>query len=163
MRRPKTARYPARQLSAHAGMTLLELIMAAFILAILSSAAIPIARFSIIRQKERELRLDLREMRTAIDNYKDRAAQNQIRIEVGSEGYPPDLKTLVDGVKIGAGDKKVRFLRKIPVDPMTGRADWGLRAVQDDPDSNSWGGKNVFDVFSKSQATGTDGRRYSEW
>src|ERR1700738_1496578 len=162
MRRPKTARYPSR-LSSQVGMTLLELIMAAAMLALLSSAAIPIARFSIIRQKERELRLDLREMRTAIDNYKDRAAQNQIRIEVGSEGYPPDLKTLVDGVKIGASDKKVRFLRKIPVDPMTGRADWGFRAVQDDPDSRSWGGGNVFDVYSKSTATASDGTQYADW
>lgn len=163
MRRPLTASCPARQLSSQAGMTLLELIIAAAILAILSSAAIPIARFSIIRQKERELRLDLREMRTAIDNYKDKADKNLIRVEVGSEGYPPDLKTLVDGVKIGAGDKKVRFLRKIPVDPMTGRADWGLRAVQDDADSRSWGGGNVFDVYSKSTATASDNTPYADW
>jgi general secretion pathway protein G len=159
MRRRKTF----RKLSSQAGMTLLELIMAAAILAILSSAAIPIARFTIIRQKERELRLDLREMRTAIDNYKDKADKNLIRVEVGSEGYPPDLKTLVDGVKIGAGDKKIRFLRKIPVDPMTGRADWGLRAVQDDPDSRSWGGGNVFDVYSKSSATAADNTQYADW
>jgi general secretion pathway protein G len=85
-------------------------------------------------------------------------------VEVGSEGYPPDLETLVKGVNVGAsGDKKIRFLRKIPVDPMTGQADWGFRAVQDDPDSNSWGGKNVFDVYSKSQATALDGTKYSEW
>ena len=163
MRRPKTARYPSR-LSSQVGMTLLELIMAAAILAILSSAAIPIARVSIIRQKERELRLDLREMRTAIDNYKDKADKNLIRVEVGSEGYPPDLETLVKGVQLGAGnDHKIRFLRHVPVDPMTGRPDWGLRSIQDDPDSTSWGGKNVFDVYSKSQGTALDGTKYADW
>jgi len=145
-------------------MTLLELIIACTILIILASAALPIARYSIIRAKEAELRRDLREMKDAIDRYKDAADKNQIRVEVGSEGYPPDLETLVKGVQLGAGgDKKVRFLRKIPVDPMTGRADWGLRAVQDDPDSTSWGGKNVFDVYSKSQATAQDGTKYSDW
>ena len=145
-------------------MTLLELIIACTILIILASAALPIARYSIIRAKEAELRRDLREMKDAIDRYKDAADKNQIRVEVGSEGYPPDLETLVKGVQLGAGDdKKIRFLRKIPVDPMTGRADWGLRAVQDDPDSTSWGGKNVFDVYSKSQATAQDGTKYSDW
>ena len=150
--------------SAQAGMTLLELIMACAILAILSSAAIPIMRFTIIHQKETELRRDLREMRDAIDRYKDYSDKGKIRIEVGSEGYPPDLKTLVEGVTVGAGNTaKVRFLRKIPVDPMTGRADWGLRAVQDDPDSRSWGGSNVFDVYSKSGATATDNTQYADW
>ena len=138
--------------------------MACAILAILSSAAIPIMRFTIIHQKETELRRDLREMRDAIDRYKDYSDKGKIRIEVGSEGYPPDLKTLVEGVTIGAGNTaKVRFLRKIPVDPMTGRADWGLRAVQDDPDSRSWGGSNVFDVYSKSGATATDNTQYADW
>jgi general secretion pathway protein G len=145
-------------------MTLLELIMACFILAILSSAAIPIARFKIMHEKERLLHERLREMRTAIDRYKDYSDKGQIRVAVGTEGYPPDLKTLVDGVTIGAGnDKKVRFLRRIPVDPMTGRDDWGLRAVQDDPDSRSWGGSNVFDVYSKSTAMATDNTQYSDW
>jgi general secretion pathway protein G len=145
-------------------MTLLELIMACFILAILSTAAIPIARFKIIHEKEKILREDLREMRKAIDRYKDYSDKGQIRVEVGSEGYPPDLETLVKGVTIGAGNTaKVRFLRKIPVDPMTGRADWGLRAVQDDPDSHSWGGSNVFDVYSKSTATATDNTQYADW
>jgi general secretion pathway protein G len=147
-----------------AGMTLLELIIACSILIILSSAALPIARYSIIRAKENELHRDLREMRDAIDRYKDTADKNLIRVEVGSEGYPPNLETLVKGVNVGAsGDKKIRFLRKIPVDPMTGQADWGMRAVQDDFDSHSWGGKNVFDVYSKSQATATDGSKYSDW
>ena len=145
-------------------MTLLELIMACFILAILSSAAIPIARFKIIHEKEKILRQELRDMRDAIDRYKGYSDKGQIRVAVGSEGYPPDLETLVNGVTIGAGnDKKVRFLRKIPVDPMTGRADWGLRAVQDDPDSHSWGGSNVFDVYSKSTATATDNTQYADW
>ena len=147
-----------------AGMTLLELIIACAILVVLASAALPVARFTIIRSKESELRRDLREMKDAIDRYKDLADRNLIRVEIGSEGYPPDLETLVKGVSIGASaDRKIRFLRKIPVDPMTGQADWGLRAVQDDPDSQSWGGKNVFDVYSKSQATALDGTKYSEW
>ncbi|MDP9339322.1 MAG: prepilin-type N-terminal cleavage/methylation domain-containing protein [Acidobacteriota bacterium] len=145
------------------GMTLLELIIACAILLILSSAALPIAKFTVIRSKESELHRDLREMRDAIDRYKDAADRNQIRVEVGSEGYPPDLETLVKGVQLGAADKKIRFLRKIPVDPMTGQAEWGLRAVQDDPDSTSWGGKNIFDVYSKSQATAQDGTKYSDW
>jgi general secretion pathway protein G len=150
--------------SPEAGMTLLELIIACSILVVLASAALPVARYTIIRGKETELRRDLREMKDAIDRYKDLADRNQIRVEVGSEGYPPDLETLVKGIPLGAGsDRKIRFLRKIPVDPMTGQADWGLRAVQDDPDSQSWGGKNVFDVYSKSQATALDGTKYSDW
>ena len=148
---------------SEAGMTLLELIIACSILLILSSAALPIAKYTVIRKKEAELRTDLREMRDAIDRYKDAADRNQIRVEIGSEGYPPDLETLVKGVQLGAGtDRKIRFLRKIPVDPMTGRAEWGLRAVQDDPDSTSWGGKNVFDVYSKSTAMALDGTKYSD-
>lgn len=152
-----------RQLSSQAGMTLLELIIACSILLILSSAALPIARYSIVHKKEELLRYNLRHMRDAIDHYKDLADANKIRVEVGSEGYPPDLETLVKGVQLGAGDdKRVRFLRSIPVDPMTGHAEWGLRCVSDDPDSTSWCGKNVFDVFSKSQATASDGTRYSD-
>jgi general secretion pathway protein G len=153
-----------RRQSSEAGMTLLELIIACSILVILSTAALPVARFSIIHRKEAELHRDLREMKDAIDRYKDLADRNLIRVELGSEGYPPDLETLVKGVQLGASsDRKIRFLRKIPVDPMTGRAEWGLRAVQDDPDSTSWGGKNVFDVYSKSQATASDGTRYADW
>jgi general secretion pathway protein G len=154
-----------RRNSSEAGMTLLELILACAILLILSSSALPIARYTIVHKREELLSYELRQMRDAIDRYKDLADSNKIRVEVGTEGYPPDLETLVNGVKLGTAgdDKKIRFLRRIPLDPMTGHADWGLRAVQDDPDSTSWGGKNVFDVYSKSQATGTDGRRYSEW
>jgi general secretion pathway protein G len=149
-----------------AGMTLLELIIACTILLILSSAALPIARFTIVREREKELRRDLRDMRTAIDRYKDYADRGMIRTEVGSEGYPPDLDTLVKGVALGASGangKNVRFLRRIPVDPMTGQADWGMRSIQDDPDSQSWGGKNVFDVYSKSQGSALDGTKYTDW
>jgi general secretion pathway protein G len=145
-------------------MTLLELIIACTILLILSSAAMPLARYTIMRQRETELRQDLREMRNAIDRYKDLSDRNLIRVELGSEGYPPDLDTLVKGVQLGAAnDRRIRFLRRVPIDPMTGRADWGLRAIQDDPDSMSWGGKNVFDVYSKSQGTALDGTKYSDW
>jgi len=146
------------------GMSLLELIIACTILMVLSSAAMPIARFTIVHKKEELLHYNLRQMRDAIDRYKDLADSNKIRVEVGTEGYPPDLETLVKGVKVGAGDdKKIRFLRRIPVDPMTGQADWGLRAISDDPDSRSWAGKNVFDVYSKSQATASDGTHYADW
>jgi general secretion pathway protein G len=146
------------------GMTLLELIIAASILLILSSAALPAFRFTVMRQKEAELHRGLREMRDAIDRYKDYSDRNVIRVAAGSEGYPPDLETLVKGVRIGPGDSdKVRFLRHIPIDPMSGRAEWGLRAIQDAPDSTSWGGQNVYDVYSKSQSTALDGSRYSEW
>lgn len=152
--------------SKQAGMTLLELIIACSILMILSSMALPIARFTVIREREKELRYDLREMRNAIDKYKDLADQQKIRVEVGSEGYPPDLETLVKGVAVGgtgAAGKNIRFLRRVPVDPMTGRAEWGLRSVQDDPDSTSWGGNNVFDVYSKSTGFALDGTKYSDW
>jgi general secretion pathway protein G len=152
--------------SAEAGMTLLELIIACGILLILSSMALPIARFTVIREREKELRLDLREMRQAIDKYKDLADQQKIRVELGSEGYPPDLDTLVKGVALGgsgAAGKNIRFLRRVPKDPMTGRVEWGMRSVQDDPDSTSWGGKNVFDVYSKSTGMALDGTKYSDW
>jgi general secretion pathway protein G len=147
-------------------MTLLELIIACAILLILSSMALPVARYTVIREREKELRLDLREMRGAIDKYKDLADQQKIRVELGSEGYPPDLDTLVKGVALGgagATGKNIRFLRRVPKDPMTGLTDWGMRSVQDDPDSTSWGGKNVFDVYSKSSGTALDGTKYSDW
>lgn len=153
-----------RRTGPQQGMTLLELIVACSILMILSSAALPIAKYSIVHKKEELLRYELRQMKDAIDRYKDLADTNKIRVEVGSEGYPPDLETLVKGVKLGAGDdKRIRFLRKVPVDPMTGQADWGLRCVSDDADSTSWCGKNVFDVYSKSQGTASDGTRYATW
>jgi general secretion pathway protein G len=153
-----------RRKSFQKGMTLLELIIASAILLIVSSAALPVVRFTIVRQKEAELHRDLREIRDAIDRFKDYADRNLVRVEVGSEGYPPDLETLVKGANLGdSAARKVRFLRRIPVDPMTGRAEWNLQAVQDDPDSTSWGGRNVYDVHSKSQATALDGTRYADW
>jgi type II secretory pathway pseudopilin PulG len=219
--------YPRARRSRIAGLTLIELILTCGILLILSTAAIPLFRMTIQHRKEAELRYNLREMRNAIDRYKDDADKNLIRTEVGSQNYPPDLQTLVDGVTISGGGggaggvsasalagasstsqfgsagtpqlgtgaaggttqfgpgatggipsigstgtagqamsdttSKVRYLRKIPMDPMTGKADWGLRAVQDDSDSTSWGGHNVFDVYSESQAMAIDGTKYSDW
>ena len=158
----QSGRFPRRIRSCQAGMTLLELIIACTILLILAGAAEPMIRVTIVRSREAELRRDLREMRNAIDHYKDMADAMAFRVEVTSNGYPPDLETLVNGVTI-AGNKKVRFLRRIPVDPMTGRREWGMRSIQDDPDSTSWGGGNVFDVFSQSQGTALDGTKYSDW
>jgi general secretion pathway protein G len=147
-----------------AGMTLLELILACGILMILASTALPVARVTVRRHKEAQLRDALREMRTAIDRYKDAADKNLIQVKAGTEGYPPDLDTLVKGVELaGAANRHVRFLRKIPVDPMTGNPDWGLRSVQDDADSRSWGGQDVFDVYSRSTGTSLDGKPYSDW
>jgi general secretion pathway protein G len=140
---------------------LIELIVATAILTILTTMALPLARLSIKREKEHELRYDLWQMRDAIDRYKDAADRGAFQTKVGSDGYPPDLQTLVDGVDVNG--KKLRFLRKIPVDPMTNSTEWGLRSMQDDPDSDSWGGQNVFDVYTKSQATGMDGTKYKEW
>ena len=143
------------------GFTLLELIIATAILAVLSMMAVPLARVTITREKERMLRADLWEMRDAIDRYKDLADRGGFQIKVDSQGYPPDLESLVKGVDVQG--KKVRFLRKIPVDPMTGTAEWGLRSMQDDADSDSWGGQSVFDVYTKSLGTGMDGTKYKDW
>jgi general secretion pathway protein G len=200
------------------GMTLLELVMVCAILLILASAALPLARVTAKRQQEAELRIDLREMRNAIDHYKDAADRNLFQVDASTDGYPPDLDTLVQGVDVtvsgapagatpvgnttagntgittGSGPGQsftgapatgmmpidnagtstsnsapasvtmhVRFLRRIPVDPMTGKAEWGLRSVQDDPDSGAWGGQDVFDVYSLSTGTALDGTKYSDW
>jgi general secretion pathway protein G len=144
------------------GFTLVEMIVVITILLILMGAAVPVVKVTVRRDRERELRRDLWEMRTAIDRYKDAADRNAFQVKLGTEGYPPDLDTLVNGVEI-AGGKKLRFLRHIPVDPMTGNKDWGLRSMQDDPDSDSWGGQNVFDVYTKSTGTALDGTKYKDW
>lgn len=144
------------------GVTLLEMIVVITILLILMGAAVPIMKVSVKRQREVELHRALWEMRTAIDRYKDAADRNAFQQKLGSEGYPPDMDTLVNGVEI-AGGKKLRFLRKIPVDPMTGNTDWGMRSMQDDPQSDSWGGQNVFDVYTKSPGTALNGQKYKDW
>jgi general secretion pathway protein G len=192
--------------SSIAGMTLLELMIATGILMILASAATPLLRITIKRQREAELHHALREMRDAIDRYKDAADRGLIRVEQGTEGYPPDLDTLVNGVDmtsnsaggvgansnlpggntignpsanpsnstafgnnpagVGTGSsvtQHVRFLRKIPVDPFTGNAEWNFQSVTDDPGSTSWGGKDVFEVHSKSQGTALNGTKYADW
>jgi general secretion pathway protein G len=143
------------------GFTLLELIIATTILLILSTMAVPMARLTIKRERERRLRADLWEMRDAVDRYKMDADRQAFQIKVDSQGYPPDLETLVKGVDVQG--KKVRYLRKIPIDPMTGNTEWGLRSMQDDPDSDSWGGQSVFDVYTKSQDEALDGTKYKDW
>jgi general secretion pathway protein G len=152
-----------------AGFTLVELIVAFTILLALTAMAVPAARSQIRREKERDLRNDLREMRAAIDKYKDQVDLGKIQMENDTYGYPKTLQMLVDGVPVqgqlsGAGEQsKMRFLRRIPKDPMTGSTDWGFRSVQDDPTASSWGGQNVFDVYTKSTEKSSDGTPYSEW
>jgi len=144
------------------GFTLLELIVATSILAILSVMALPLARITIQREKERQLRLALWEMRDAIDRYKNNADSGFFQTKVDSVNYPPDLETLVKGIEIRGG-VKFRYLRSIPIDPMTNSQEWGLRSNQDDPDSDSWGGQGVFDVYTKSPGTALDGTKYKDW
>lgn len=147
-----------------AGMTLIELVIACAILIVLATTAVPLARVSILHRKEAMLHYDLRQMREAINRYKDAADQGKIQVQTGTEGYPPDLETLVNGVALnGSQDKRIHFLRKIPVDPMTNSQDWGMRSVQDDPTATGWGGTDVFDVFSRSTGTALDGTKYSDW
>src|SRR5208282_6331113 len=158
----KVASYDrGRSTTPERGFTLLELIIATAILLVLSTMAVPLARVTILREKERQLRVALWEMRDAIDRYKDAADRGAFRTKADSQNYPPDLETLVKGEDVQG--KKVRFLRKIPIDPMTGNTEWGLRSMQDDPDSDSWGGQSVFDVFTKSTGTGLDGTKYNTW
>ena len=147
------------------GLSLIELIVAFTIMAILTSMAVPLARYKVRRDKERELRYSLREIRTAIDKYKDAADLKQLGPEkADSDGYPPSLEVLVEGVKqSGSVDKKVKFLRRIPKDPFTNSRDWGLRSTRDDPKSTSFGGQNVFDVYTKTTEKAKDGTPYSEW
>jgi len=145
-------------------MSLVELIVSFTILLILTMTALPLARVRIQREKEHELRYALREMRQAIDRYKDAADRGLIQVKIGTEGYPPDLDTLVKGVDIvGQVDKKFRFLRRIPKDPMTNSFEWGMRSMQDDPKSTSFGGQNIFDVYTKNQNQAMDGTYYRDW
>jgi general secretion pathway protein G len=153
-----------RALSQSSGMSLLELVIACGILIILASVAVPLARNQIKRVKESQLRWDLRQMRDAIDRYKDASDKGLIQVKAGTEGYPADLETLVKPTQLtGAADKRIRFLREIPEDPLTKNKDWGLRSVQDDTDTTGWGGQDVFDVYSKSSGTALDGTKYSDW
>ena len=146
------------------GLTLVELIVAFTIMLLLTTMAVPLARSKVRRERERELRYALREMRTAIDKFKDLCDSNQIaQPKLGSECYPENLEQLVEGVNVTGKEKKLRFLRRVPKDPFTNSTDWGKRAIQDDPKSLSWGGQNVFDVFSKTTDKAPDGTPYSEW
>jgi len=142
------------------GFTLIELIVATAILAILVGAAIPLEKNAIKREREHELRVDLWMIRDAVDRYKDAADRGAFQLKVDSQGYPPDLDTLVTGVDVAG--KKLKFLRKIPTDPMT-KQDWGMRSMQDDKDADSWGGQNVFDVYTKSDGVALDGTKYKDW
>jgi general secretion pathway protein G len=147
------------------GFTMVELIVSFTILGLLTSMAVPLAAYKVKRDKERELRYALREIRRAIDNYKDASTLGKIDVKLGTEGYPETLEILVQGVKLSqsADGKTIKFLRRIPMDPMTGTYDWGKRSMQDDPKAQSWGGQNVFDVYSKSTERARDGTPYSEW
>jgi general secretion pathway protein G len=153
-----------RRNDAEGGFTLLELVAVITIMLLLTSMALPLARLQVQRTREVELRRDLRDMRQAIDRYKDFADRGMIPTKAESFGYPPDLETLVKGAPLkGSATVKYKFLRKIPVDPMTGSANWGMRSMQDDLDSRSWDGSSVFDVFSKSEGVALDGTRYADW
>lgn len=154
-----------RRRVSQGGLTLVELIVAFTIMFLLTSMAVPLARSKVRRDKERELRYALREMRTAIDKYKDMADGGHLGPQKqGAENYPENLEQLVEGVKMaGQGDKQIRFLRRLPRDPFTNSTDWGKRSTQDDPTSMSWGGQNVFDVYSKTTERAPDGTPYSEW
>jgi len=147
-----------------AGYTLAELVMVAAVMVTLAAAVLPVAKFTNLRSKESELRADLREMRLAIDQYKRYADSGLIQVDLGTDGYPPKLDVLVDGVAIiGQVDKKVKFLRRVPIDPLTGKAEWGLRSYQDEWDSTSWGGEDVYDVYSLAGGVGMNGTPYRKW
>jgi general secretion pathway protein G len=150
------------------GFTFIELVVVTTILLILASAIMPLSKVTVQREREAELRRYLREMRTAIDKYKDAVDGGligSIDVKAGSEGYPPDLETLVEGVSVAndASGRKLKFLRKVPIDPLTNSTEWGLRSYQDKPDSTSWGGQNVYDVYTKSTGTALDGTKYRDW
>jgi general secretion pathway protein G len=160
----------SRRYPSEAGFSLVELIVAFTILLVLSMMALPTARYQVRRQRERDLRQALSEMKRAIDKYKDMCDAGKIQGKQDEYCYPPTLDALVDGVKLnntltglGQGSGKVRFLRRVPLDPLTGTREWGMRSMQDDPTSTSWGGQNVFDVYTKSSERTGDGTAYSEW
>ena len=150
--------------TAACAFTFVELMASITIILLLTTVALPLVQVQLQRAREVDLRADLRELRDAIDRFKAFADQGMIPVKADTFGYPPDLQTLVDGVTLkGTATAKFKFLRKIPVDPMTGAPDWGMRSMQDDPDSRSWGGENVFDIYSKSDAVGLNGTKYSDW
>lgn len=144
------------------GFTLAELVMVVALISLLAGMALPVAKFTVKRHKEAELRMALRQIRTAIDEYKRMSDQGLIPVTIGGEGYPEDLEVLVNGVEIVGQETKMRFLRRIPIDPMT-HDDWVLRSYQDDPDETSWGGQNVYDVRTSSEGTALDGTKYADW
>jgi general secretion pathway protein G len=155
---------PCSRRRLQAGYTLAELVMVASVLVLLAAITLPLVKFTSRRIKEMELRQALREMRAAVDEYKRYSDMGLIPVDLGTEGYPTKLDTLVDGVEIvGQVNKKLKLLRRIPIDPMTGQREWGLRSWQDAPDATSWGGENIYDVYSKSQGVGLNGVRYREW
>ena len=151
-----------RRSCGHAGYTLAELVMVVALIAVLASMALPVAKFTVKRQKEAELRLALRQIRTAIDEYKRMSDQGLIPVKIGGEGYPEELEELVEGVEIVGQETKMRFLRRIPIDPMT-RDDWELRSYQDEHDATSWGGENIYDVRTSSEGVAIDGTKYADW
>jgi general secretion pathway protein G len=162
------ARRTLRRVTSAQGFTFIELLVVSTLLIILASAIMPMARVTMQRQREAELRRGLREMRTAIDKFKDAADAGLIGafdLKTGAEGYPADLEILVEGVSVvnDQSGRKLKFLRRIPIDPMTNSTDWGKRSYQDKPDATSWGGQNVFDVFTKSTGAALDGTKYRDW
>ncbi len=153
-----------RRSARQAGFTVVELAVVAAMIAILTGMVVPVVRYTVKRQDELELRFQLRLVRDAIDKYKQYSDSGLIPPQLGTEGYPPELQTLVDGAKlVGQIDKKQKFLRRVPVDPMTKKPEWGLRSYQDDPKTTSWGGSNVYDVYSKSEGKALDGSKYRDW
>ena len=150
--------------SRQRGFTVVELAVVAAMIAILTAMVVPVAKYTLKRQDEIELRYQLRLMRDAVDKYKQFSDLGLIPAQIGSEGYPPELKTLVEGVTlVGQLDKKQKFLRRVPIDPITKKAEWGIRSFQDDPDTIAWGGQNVYDVFSLSDGRAIDGTHYKDW
>jgi len=145
------------------GYTLAELVMVAALIAMLSTMVLPVAKFTVKRRKEADLRLALRQMRTAIDEHKRLSDNGMIPVKLGGEGYPESLEVLVEGIDLVGQERKQKFLRRIPIDPMTGEAEWGMRSYQDEPDSTNFGGQNVYDVYSLSEGTALDGTEYKDW